>query len=109
VPQRTRGSKLATWLAWITCLAILVLVGLSMIPFADADEIAYGVPPLLDALLWCTPLIVVLVAAVALCTIAAWAKRYWRLSARLHYTSVLVAGVAFIWFLNHWNLLGFGA
>jgi len=43
---------------------------------------------------------------VFVCSIVAWAKRYWRFSARLHYTAVLIAGLAFVWFLQQWNLLG---
>ena len=32
--------------------------------------------------------------------------RFWGLAGRLHYTLVTVAAVAFVWFLNYWNLLG---
>jgi hypothetical protein len=66
-------------------------------------------PPLLAAMLWCTPVLAALVTGMLACTILAWKNRYWRLSGRLHYTSVLLAGIAFVWFLNHWNLLRFGA
>jgi hypothetical protein len=31
---------------------------------------------------------------------------YWGIGARVHYTLVTVAAVAFVWFLNYWNLLG---
>jgi hypothetical protein len=36
----------------------------------------------------------------------AWWRHFWSLPARLHYTAVAVAGVAFTWFLATWNLLG---
>jgi TctA family transporter len=37
----------------------------------------------------------------------AWFRRYWGLVARIHYSLVAVAVVAFVWFLDAWNLLGF--
>ena len=104
--QRTAGSRFASWLAWVASLASLVVIALAMIPFSDPDQITYGVPPLLTGLLLATPAIAVLVAGILVCTLVAWARSYWRLSARLHYTCVLGAGVAFVWFLNQWNLLG---
>jgi hypothetical protein len=37
----------------------------------------------------------------------AWWRSMWSLPARLHYTTLTVAAIAFVWFLNTWNLLGF--
>jgi hypothetical protein len=37
---------------------------------------------------------------------AAWKNHYWRIATRVHYTVVVVAALAFMWFLNYWNLLG---
>jgi hypothetical protein len=39
-------------------------------------------------------------------TMLAWKDRYWGVAFRVYYTLVMVAAVAFIWFLNYWNLLG---
>jgi CubicO group peptidase (beta-lactamase class C family) len=36
----------------------------------------------------------------------AWKRSYWGIAARVHYTLVTVAAVAFVWFLNYWNFLG---
>jgi hypothetical protein len=36
----------------------------------------------------------------------AWKDRYWSAAGRVYYTLVTVAAVAFVWFLNFWNLLG---
>ena len=104
----TPGSHRATWLAALMCFAIPALVGLTLIPLAEPQEIAFGVPPLVALALWCTPLVAALVAAVVACALLAWVKGYWWLSGRLYYTCVASAGVAFVWFLNHWNLLRFG-
>jgi hypothetical protein len=35
-----------------------------------------------------------------------WKDSYWNIAWRVYYTLVTVAAVAFIWFLNFWNLLG---
>jgi len=48
-------------------------------------------------------------AALVLCALLAWKNGYWRFSARLHYTGVLAACVAMVWFLHYWNLLRFTA
>jgi hypothetical protein len=38
--------------------------------------------------------------------VLAWKNRYWGTAARVYYTLVTAAAVAFVWFLNSWNLLG---
>jgi hypothetical protein len=38
--------------------------------------------------------------------VLAWKRSYWGIGSRVHYTLVTVAAVAFVWFLNYWNLLG---
>ena len=39
-------------------------------------------------------------------TVQAWKKGYWGIAFRIYYTLVTVVAVAFVWFLNQWNLLG---
>jgi CubicO group peptidase (beta-lactamase class C family) len=39
-------------------------------------------------------------------TVLAWKNSYWGIVARTYYTLVTIAAVAFVWFLNYWNLLG---
>ena len=39
-------------------------------------------------------------------SVLAWKSSYWGVASRVHYTLVTVAAVAFVWFLNYWNLLG---
>ncbi len=71
-----RGSKLASWIGWIASLAILVVIGLAMIPFSNPEEIAFGMPKLLVGLQWSTLAIIALVAAAFLCSLVAWAHGY---------------------------------
>jgi hypothetical protein len=40
-------------------------------------------------------------------SVVSWKQRYWGLAGRLHYTLVVLAGAAFVWFLYTWNLLGY--
>jgi hypothetical protein len=39
-------------------------------------------------------------------TVLAWKDSYWSFAGRAYYTLVTVAALAFVWFLNYWNLLG---
>ena len=50
-------------------------------------------------------LIVVLAAGASTLTVRAWMRHYWGVAARVHYTLVVLAGLAFVWFLYYWNLL----
>ncbi len=48
----------------------------------------------------------VLTIAALVYTVLAWKNSYWGIAARVYYTLVTGAAVAFVWFLNTWNLLG---
>ena len=39
-------------------------------------------------------------------TALTWKDGYWSVAFRIYYTLVTVAAIAFVWFLNYWNLLG---
>ena len=39
-------------------------------------------------------------------SVLAWKDSYWGVAGRVYYTLVTLAAVAFVWFLNYWNLLG---
>ncbi len=103
------GARRATLLGWFTCGLILALIVAAGLVLSSKEDIAFGVPPKVKALVWLTPLVAALSAGVAVSAIVAWRQRYWRFSGRLHYTCVASACIAFLWFLNHWNLLSFGA
>jgi hypothetical protein len=101
----TIGSQLATWLAWITSIAALAWMAAAAFVVQDPNELAYGVPPLVERMLWAAPVIAALVAIMLLCALVAWLRGYWRFSGRLHYTCVVLAGLAFVWILHDGNLL----
>ena len=105
----TLGSHVASWIAWLACLAIVAWVVTFLIAMIDPRELTYGMSPTLDVLLRVSPVLAALAACLLVCALIAWKNHYWRLSARLHYTCVLAACVAMVWFLNYWNLLRFTA
>jgi hypothetical protein len=90
-----------------SALNLVFIAGFVLIMPTAMGAIYTEVPPDLVALL-CIPLAAAALTAGSIaCAVLAWKRRYWSIAGRLHYTLVTLAGVAFILFLNHWNLLGF--
>ena len=82
-------------------------MGLVIVSSIDQMEIIYGIPSSLKDL-FTIPLIAAFLAlASSGFAILAWKNSYWSLLARIHYTLVTLALLAFIWWLNNWNLLGY--
>jgi CubicO group peptidase (beta-lactamase class C family) len=106
--NRTRFSGLLSCLGWCSGLVSLgVVVGLAF-ALSDPNEIAFGLTPLARGVLATTQFAALLAALTVLGCIPAWRYRYWRLSGRLHFTLVALAGVGFTGLLYYWNLLTFG-
>ena len=102
--QRPRGAGLARWLAWsISALNLLFLI-LFVVSIQDLALFPTSLTKLaLGLALVAAALSVAAVAGTAL----AWRRRYWGVVGQVHYTLVTLGAVAFVWFLNEWNLLGF--
>jgi hypothetical protein len=106
--NRTRFSGVLSCLAWFGA-AVSVGFGIALAyVLQDANDIAFGMTPRLNALLAVPQFCVGLAALTVVGCMIAWIKRYWRLTGRLHYTLVALAGIGFTWFLFYWNLLRFG-
>lgn len=105
-PPADETATNARRLAWALCVLNLVFViGLAS-ALSDASSLIYGAPPSLTAALsltWVTAILTVPVLALAG---LAWKRGYWSVGGRSYYTVVAVAALAFLWFLNQWNLLG---
>ncbi|KAF5435572.1 hypothetical protein C5S35_10745 [Candidatus Methanophagaceae archaeon] len=100
-------SRQARWVAGgMSALYVLFLIGM-VIVLSDTTSLMYGVPPLLHFVLVLPLVAAVLTIAALGFTVLAWKNRYWGVVGRVHYTLVTVAALAFIWFLDYWNLLGF--
>jgi len=107
----SRGARLAYWIVlWISILNLLFLVGFYEFMFGTFSW-SY-ISELLDVSLTVKIVMVLGVLAAVLTILAlvymvlAWKNSYWGFTTRAYYTLVTIAAVAFVWFLNYWNLLG---
>jgi len=110
-PATSKAGAAARWVA--IAFALLTLVFLAGVVATGAPDpvyrlpaAAFGVLPawhnLLDWLPW---MLVVLGAAVVVFAILGWAKGYWRLLGRIHYTVITTAVLLLLWILYYWNIL----
>jgi len=94
-------------------IANLLIVGVSLLNLFFVignmlwgEQLVFGIPTAYKIVLGLGVLSALLTPGALVCTMLAWKERYWDVASRLYYTLVTVAAVAFIWFLNFWNLLG---
>jgi CubicO group peptidase (beta-lactamase class C family) len=105
--EEKRAPKIARWIAGVMSVLFMLFV-LGMVgTLSDQMNIMFGVPPLLKILLVLPLMSVVLAIGTLIVAFLAWKNKYWSGCERLHYTLIVLAALAFIWFLNYWNLLGF--
>ena len=67
---------------------------------------SFGVPSIFQFVLGLGVLSAVLTVGALVYAVLAWKGNYWSVAFRAYYSLVTVAAVAFVWFLNYWNLLG---
>lgn len=107
--NRPRASAPSRWprlAGWIMC-ALFAVFALELVAgLGDAQQIVFGVPPALRLALALPVAAALLLVAVLIWTVLAWARRYWNFGARVHYTLVALAGVVLTWWLRYYNLLG---
>jgi hypothetical protein len=98
-------ARLAIWVAWgVSALGLLFAI--AFLITSVGPHIAHGIPPATKPLLLIPIIMSVLIVAMITFTVVVWARHDWSLAGRVYYSLVTVASVAFIWFLNSWNLLG---
>ncbi len=98
-----RGAHVAYRLiVGISILNLLFVVGNVL----WGEQIVFGIPLIYKIVLGLGVLSAVLTVGALVYTVLAWKNSYWGVAFRAYYTLVTVAAVAFIWFLNYWNLLG---
>ena len=74
---------------------------------AGSGELIFAVPRGLYAVLT-LPLVGLLLDALAVfLLVRVWREGYWTRASRFFHTAGVVAAIAFVWFLNYWNLLGY--
>lgn len=99
-----RAARTAYWvMVAISVLNLLFVLGSFL---WNNPRPAFGVSLNFQIVLGLGVLSAVLTVGALVYTVLAWAKGYWGIAARVHYTLASVAAVAFVWFLNNWNLLG---
>jgi CubicO group peptidase (beta-lactamase class C family) len=92
--------------AALSGLIIFFVLGfLAVIHRTDLWDFAYGIPRSIQGLLRIPPVTVGLAAAVIAFAVAAWLLHWWGLLARLYYTILAGAGVAWVGFVLYWHLL----
>jgi len=100
--QKTPSSKWANGLSWlIIALCVLFIFCVVGIRFAAGNSTV-----------WSLVIVAGIVgSAVTLASVPlvvlSWMRRYWSLPERVHWTVMALTALAFIWFLNNWNLLRF--
>jgi CubicO group peptidase (beta-lactamase class C family) len=101
-----RGARVAYWIiSGISVLNLLFVIGTVLWGGANMVPL-FGVSMIFRIVLGLGVLAAVLTVGALLYSALAWKNSYWGIGARVHYTLVTVAAVAFVWFLNYWNLLG---
>jgi CubicO group peptidase (beta-lactamase class C family) len=105
------GPPAARWarrnLGLLAFLNLAFLVAFAAVFAAGLDDIIFATPKGLYAVLT-LPLIGLALTALALVlAVRVWREKYWTRGRRLLHTAGVASAVAFIWFLNYWNLLGY--
>lgn len=107
VVERSIWTGLARWLGGTICALHLVFIAAIMVVMGNFVDIIYGVPPLLRIALVLPLLATALTIAQLIMTVLAWRNRYGSTWGRTYYTLLTVILLAFTWWLDYWNLLGF--
>jgi len=70
------------------------------------EQLVFGIPLIYKITLGLGVLSTLLTASALVYAVLAWKNSYWGVAFRTYHTLVTVAAIAFVWFLNFWNLLG---
>ena len=99
------STRIAQWVSWgVSALGLFFAI--AFLITSVGPHIAYGIPSATAGLLYIPLIMSVLTIVMIIFTVLAWVRRDWSLAWRVYYTLVMVASVAFIWFLYSFNLLG---
>lgn len=109
---RSLPATLARWVGSATSLLVLTgffgsFYALFIKQIAAHPVLAFGMSPLAFVMQVALLFGSILGLATPVFAVLAWKEGYWSAWGRIHYTALAVATLAFIWWLNYWNLLGF--
>jgi CubicO group peptidase (beta-lactamase class C family) len=100
-----RGASGAYRLLLVICLLNVAFVVGTVLWGSPPTELG-SLTPIAKAVLGLGVAAAVLTLGAVACAVLAWLRGFWGLAFRSYYTLVTVAAVAFVWFLDYWNLLG---
>jgi CubicO group peptidase (beta-lactamase class C family) len=100
------GARVAHWLILGISVLNLVFVAGMALWMMNIVGPRFGISMSYQMVLGLGVLSAVLTAGALVYTVLAWKNSYWGIAGRAYYTLAAVAAVAFVWFLNSWNLLG---
>jgi CubicO group peptidase (beta-lactamase class C family) len=101
-PASLRGCIASQLIVAISVLNLLFIVG----NVVWGAQIVFGIPFAYKVVLGLGVLSALLTVGALVYAVLAWKDRYWGVGFRVYYTLLTLVAVAFIWFLNQWNLLG---
>jgi len=99
-----RGAGAAQWIILGICVLNLLFVVGSFL--WNNPKPMFGVSIAFQFVLGLGVLSAVLTVGALVYTVLAWKNGYWSIAGRAYYTLATVAAVAYVWFMNYWNLLG---
>jgi hypothetical protein len=103
----SRGASAALWIILgISLLNLLVVGGMMWGAMGGMTNELLDPPWIIKIALGGGVVAAVLTIGALVYTLLAWKDRYWGIAGRVHYTLVTGAAVAFVWFMNYWNMLG---
>jgi hypothetical protein len=91
----------------VSALTLLFVIGIVILVESAGEELFYGIPPALTAVLVLPILSSLLTLGVALSAVRIWRDASWTRFQRAHYTLFALFAVGLVWFYWYWNILGF--
>jgi CubicO group peptidase (beta-lactamase class C family) len=105
------GPPAARWarrnLGALAALNLAFLVAFASIFAAGIDDLIFALPKGLYAVLTLPLIGLALTALAAFLAVRVWRESYWTRASRVLHVAGVAAAIAFVWFLNYWNLLGY--
>jgi CubicO group peptidase (beta-lactamase class C family) len=107
---RKQDPTLARWCARtaaaVSVMTICAVGGVVAVIAAASEELAYGLPKPLIAILGLVLLTTILTPILVALTGLAWQDRWWTTFRRIHVSAFALAAAGMVWFYAYWNLLG---
>jgi hypothetical protein len=112
-PPQPRLARVAWFWTGMTCtvnLFAILMVTLTLLQVTRpsvATEFQTGLPATLTTLIAVATAFAAFSLAVPAFAVLAWVRHYWSFSTRMYFSLLAVACLAYVWFCNSWNLIGF--